>query len=528
MSSLFKRTFIFFTLLYILFFVKSWGSVSGNIYSHDDAVYYAQSASLVNDLDLDISNNLGPYSGIYLEKSPKTGRLMSYQPIGPSLLYAIPYALAKPAVLLFSMARKTAFDQYDPLFFVSLCFFIFLLFYCSGELLRKALGRLFGEGISDIAAIFTLWGTILPVYVFRRPIFGIIPEFLAVSLLLFLFAKIYTSVKVSRRDGALLGVVCGFLVITRWNDIYFLPLSLVFLFYPCIKKRGEGKESLSATGLFLLFLGLFALLQAEAWIKTYGHLKDFISYYYELHKQYISSKNTFALYLKNLAHVFLGFDWGVLFTMPVLGFGGAAFIIKPEFRLFKRRILNSLLFLLLFWASIHVVLQWKNTGEFYGYRFLVSLLPFSAVGFASLLRSLPHRHIKICAALVLAYCVFNFFVILPFELTGKTTLVSGTITPMGGSGWGNNAYFANAVKFYFESDFKTLLSAFSRGYLAAFIFGLASLCGADLEKFSQKVKEYFTLNSYRQYTAFIYPLLCGAWLFISNRRVWRGKRDEAD
>jgi len=183
MNLTFNKIFVIFTLLYGLFFVKTWGSVSGNIYSHDDVVYYAQTASLVNDLDLDIKNNLGQYSNIYLQTNAETGRIMSYQPLGPTLLYIIPYALTKPAVYLISMMRGSAFDQYDPLFFVVLCSFTFLLFYLSGQVMRKGLGLFFEQPVADITAIFTLWGTILPVYVFRRPIFGVIPEFFAVTLL---------------------------------------------------------------------------------------------------------------------------------------------------------------------------------------------------------------------------------------------------------------------------------------------------------------------------------------------------------
>lgn len=33
---MYKNSFIIFTLLYVLFFVKTWGSVTGYIYSHDD------------------------------------------------------------------------------------------------------------------------------------------------------------------------------------------------------------------------------------------------------------------------------------------------------------------------------------------------------------------------------------------------------------------------------------------------------------------------------------------------------------
>ncbi len=512
----FNKIFILFTLLYVLFFVKTWGSVTGNIYSHDDVVYYAQTASLVNDFDIDIKNNLGPYSNIYLGISPKTGRIMSYQPLGPTLLYLVPYTVTKPVVLLISIIRGVPFDQYDPLFFVVLCFFTLILFYISGLFIHKTLRLFFEERIADITTILTLWGTILPVYVFRRPIFGVIPEFFIVTLLVYYLAKIYKENSVSIKNSSILGAITGFLVITRWNDAYLLPLC--FIFFIALPRRTYEKERFQGrvynAVAFLTVFGIIFSLQAALWVKIYGSLNDFLSYYYQIHASYISSKNTATMYLRNLLHIFFGLDWGMLFTMPVLFFGGIAFIINPRIRILRHKILNIILFLLAFWACFHVVLQWKNTGEFYGYRFLISLLPFSAIGFATLNEKLWEKYGKIIKWLVLIFCFFNFLILLPFELIEKTTLLANNLTPMGGRGWGNNAYFINALKFYFQSDLNMLISVFSRGYLAAFVFGMISLFGIDLARFGNKVKNYFSLTSYRNCIAFFYPMLMAIWFYF--------------
>jgi len=513
---MFKKVFIIFSLLYILFFVKTWGSVTGNIYTHDDVVYYAQTASLVNDFDIDIRNNLGPYANIYLQINQHTGRIMSYQPLGPTLLYIIPYLLTKPVVYFISMIRGAAFDQYDPLFFVILCFFTLVLFNISGSFLCRIMRLFFVKPIAEITAVFVLWGTILPVYVFRRPIFGVIPEFFTVTLLVYYLVRIYKESSISIKNSCILGAITGFLAITRWNDVYLLLPCLILLIVFSLRayKKDRFQRSLYNSVAFLTVFGIILSLQAAAWVKIYGSVNDFLSYYYQIHASYISSKNTAAMYLRNLLHIFFGLDWGILFTMPVLLLGGIAFTINPKIMIPRHKILSIMLFILTFWACFHVVLQWKNTGEFYGYRFLVSLLPLCAIGFAALIEIPWLKYKKIISFLILVFCLFNFFIILPFELTDKTTLLPDNISPMGGRGWGNNAYFINALKFYFQSDLNTLISDFSRGYLAAFIFGIISLFGIDLARFGDKVKNYFSLTSYRSCIAFFYPVLMAIWFYF--------------
>jgi hypothetical protein len=199
--------------------------------------------------------------------------------------------------------------------------------------------------------------------------------------------------------------------------------------------------------------------------------------------------------------------------------GGISCIVNSKIRLFRYKILDSFFLLLIFWSCFHVVIQWKNTGEFYGYRFLISLLPFSALGFAILCEQLWVKYDKIIIWSITALCFYNFFIILPFEFTEKTNLQPNIITPMGGCGWGNNAYVLNAAEFYFKSDAKTLIGTFLRGYLGASIFGLISLFGMNLARFGENVENRFTLSSYKSYVIFLYPVFIETWFFILKNKL---------
>lgn len=517
--NLYKKSFIIFTLLYVLFFVKTWGSVTGFIYSHDDVVYYAQTVSLANDFDVDIKNNLGPFTNIYLSINPQTNKMMSYQPIGPSLIYAIPYCLTRPIVYFISLLRGVIFNEYDPLFFVFICFFILVLFYYSGLFLQKTLRIFFPSEVSDISVIFVLWGTIMPVFVFRRPVYSVVPEFLFSVLLLNLIVEMHKNLKVTVSRTVWLGIISGFLIITRWNDVYILVFCIAMLAY-ILKKSGKFKNILMYCSIYLSIFFLFYFIQAVVWIRIYGSVREFLFYYSKMHINYINSGvplrelSWYKKYVWNFIYILFGKDWGALYTMPILLFGGIMFIFNSKFRVSSSKIVQICIFSIMFYIPFYVTLQWRNTGGYYGYRFLISLLPLSAIGFSEYIEKKWQKHKKSIICFILLFCVFNFLVILPFELTENTTLHSGNITPMGGDDWGNNSYVLNAVKFYFSSSTKTLITCFLRGYLGAFIFGILSLFNVDLNRFSPKVKEYFDLVSYKQYTAFFYLMLVIIFSFL--------------
>lgn len=531
LSGKFKISFIFFTLIYVGFFTKPWGSTTGSIYFHDDVVYFAQTVSIANDFDTDISNNLGPFaSEKWMRVSPnvneQTAKVAYFEPVGPSLLYLVPYILTKPLVYLVSFLRGVAFNDYDPIFFIVLSFFTLILFYLAGLFLKKTLMLFFSEAMADVMTLLTLWGTILPVYVFRRPIYGVIPEFFLTVLLLYCLIKWRGPEVLSISKVMLLGVLCGFLLVTRWNDFhiaFFCFAAIITMGWQSAKRQTKKIRYV----YYAFFFGAIALLffvitQGAVWRSNYGSINNFISFYNHLVKWYLSRGTDFGIngthhgWMKNLVHILFGLDWGLLWTMPILIIGGIGFIFGSA-KLFKHgKIAHLILTVLVFALPFFVILKWKNSGEFYGYRFLVTLLPFSALGLASLLEKSFQKFARVITAMIVAFCIFNFFIILPFEYFDTTTLSIG-YTAMGGYGWRNDAYFINAVKFYFQSGFVALAGAFSRGYLAALIFGALSIMGVDLARFGPKVKSYFSLSGYREYAAFLFPFIILCWLYLLSK-----------
>jgi len=170
----FFKIFLLLTILYLGFQAKPWANVNGNIYSGDDNSYYGYVSSLVNDFDFDFSNNeITGSSGI----SGLTGKVVLAHPIGTSVLLTPFYIAAKPIVSMLCWSTDTPFNQRHPVFFMFMCSGILLYAYLGGCLLLKVCSLLgFDSRTSFISVILTVWGTILPVYMFKRPIFHLFPN----------------------------------------------------------------------------------------------------------------------------------------------------------------------------------------------------------------------------------------------------------------------------------------------------------------------------------------------------------------
>lgn len=515
-----------FAILYIFFFTKSWESVSGGIYTDDDYAYLGYVISLTNDFDVDFSNH---DLAMYVMIDPDTERMQVAHPMGTSILLIPFYIIAKPIVLLISFFRGIPFNEKDPLFFVFLCSAMVMYFYLGGIFLRRAL-RFFFSGIAaDLTTILSMWGTILPVYVFRRPIFTHVPEFFLISVLLYILARCYVERQVGIKEIMVLGLISALNIITRYGNINIV-IFVVFAIYYLAKTKMPGasrviKNICIFEGVyFLTFFLVFILTQGLVWRSLFGG-------FFAMPIKWASSAQGEAsvsgpilsmagsglsfvwFFFRNFIHILIGLDWGLLYTMPSFLVGIIIFIFVSPFKFFEKKIYQYLVNLLIVAVPFAVILRWGCAGQFYGYRYLLGLLPLSAFGFAVILEKILPYWKKVVIVLSVLFCIINFMSILPFQVTEATTLHVDNVSPLGHKGWGNNAYVINSVKFYFTNDKKTLASAFLRGYLGVYGFGGLSLTGVDLGKYSQKVKDYFSLNSYKKWIALLYPLFVFLFIF---------------
>jgi len=523
---LFFKIFIILIILYILFQNKSWTNVQGNLYHRDDYGYFGHVTSWANDFTLNYSNDDLP--GIK-DVSDVTGKIINYSPVGTSILLLPFYIIAKPFVLLISYFRDVPFNYRDPLFFVFMCSGIILYLYLGAFFLYKAVCSIFNKKVALFSIILTVWATILPIYAFRRPIFTHVPEFFLISLLIFCFTEFKKINQIKLSHFMLIAILCSIIVMTRLNNVHIVFLATYFLL--TIGKKSFDKRKLYTKKIAILitlitisFCFIF-IIQCQIWKHSMGNYSGhYISYV--KHAVSLNIKRGMVVHLKCLAQVFFGKDWGLLYTMFPFVLGITFFLIYNPLKLSKYRyggLFDRIVYFVVILLPFLVQLHSQTPGCYYGYRYLLSILPISCLGLAKFIDLILQKSndSKIANKLIIVFVIvlllFNFLSMLPFEYTPETTL-KWDKSNYGNKGWVNNSYFVNTIKFYFVSNKKVLIGAFLRGYLGVYSFGLLSLIpGFDLAKYSPKVEQYFALNNYNNIVALFYPILVILFLLLAHK-----------
>jgi len=177
--------------------------------------------------------------------SPVTGKIMLVHPIGTSILLMPFYLIAKPLVCIFSWISHVPFDQRHPLFFMFMCAGMVLYAYWGGHLSLRSLAILgVDKKIAVVSVLVVIWGTILPVYMFKRPIFTPIPQFFLISMLLYYILKWQKSICINFKQLFGLSVLCGGILITRWNDLPMTVLAVYFLLFSCSFQEKSFKKKI--------------------------------------------------------------------------------------------------------------------------------------------------------------------------------------------------------------------------------------------------------------------------------------------
>ncbi len=528
---LYFRIFLGLAILYILFQIKPGTTLTGSIYAGDDQSYYGHTASLVNDLDFDFSNN-EVFSAFGV--SPVTGKIILAQPIGTSLLLSPFYAAAKPFVLLVDFLTQQPFNQRHPVFFMFMSVGILLYAYIGGYLLLKALFLLkFNQKVSVVSVIAVMWGSMLPVYIFRRPIFSHVPEFFILSLIIYLMLKWQMDKSLSLQQVIIFGIMAGAMLITRWYAVNIFFLILCYLFTHKIIPSGFKN------GVFILLL--FALSAFTVFFFTQGLAwKAYVGGYFSLpyNPDKIEGTRPIADFLsvqsiKNVVHIFVGLDWGMLYTMLPVLIGLAGFFIFSFLRISGNIRVDRMIYLVVFAFQFFIVIKLGLPGCFYGFRHLLALVPFSCFGLAAIfgrISSGKENRMKWIWLFVAIVLVFNFLLILPFERSESTSLQYGP-SSMGGVGWVNNTYIIKALTLYFSLPPKNLLGLFSRNFLGQYVLGGIYLFSKDI--FIKIVSmgngiQYFALDSLDKIIVLLYPplavsMLVCLYIFLNRFIKIRGR-----
>jgi hypothetical protein len=339
----------------------------------DPSYYYAQLASPLIDHDIDFRNQTqtGGQATLYTER----GLQGSPYPIGPSLLWSPAFLAVHIPVSLLFPDRATGYTF--P--YIAIVSFASLLYGFAGLYLIYHIARLFaGARLAVFSALLTLAATPLAFYIFRQPIMAHTTNLCAVALILLSYLLLSRGSLPIRYSGFILGVFLGINFLTRWTGLFMGVFPLAYfgeVAWRIYRQRnGSWRALLIQLGIFTLSFGLTISPQIVLWYGLYGRILVFPQ-----------AENAFVGSWVPVFFLNILFDTnrGMLFWTPFIFLGLLGLFWAPERRLKFVLIVYCLLQVLL----ISYKVDWASGGMF-GQRYLLEMLPVTALGFVFLAQRL--------------------------------------------------------------------------------------------------------------------------------------------
>ncbi|MFC1546425.1 hypothetical protein ACFL4O_01770 [bacterium] len=437
---------------------------TGLMYSGDDEGYFAHASSLV----------FFQFPS-YENESYSWGEGMPMHSIGPGLM-------ASPFVMFFSLLdrinkadiikkrkRANIYNSWSLFGFVIASLFFF---YSGCILLYLGLKFYFNYKISFFAVVLMILFQGFPLYVFRRPVFAHIYEFFLMSVIVYLVLKnnkTYFLDKFNMWITVGIGVIIGLIPLVRYNNLAMVFVVPIILY--CFRENNFNfkknlKHLIYVYGTAFLILLIFKVYPLLLYGENYSSIiksRLFILYHP-------------IVYIKRIAHIFLGIDWGLIFTAPFAVIGlFSLFLIKED------KLKNVLLLLLLpIIINLYIVIVWGTQAGWYGYRYLVfSLAPAVVYPFAKIIRLFTARYgYKKFYIFVFTVSLFPLLSMLVFEgnpanLTLHIIVDYFNNVGSGANEWGNKFYQVEVWKTLIFNPLQFIIASFKGGMLyIVYIFAL--------------------------------------------------------
>lgn len=448
-DKLFWITIIIFIFAFFIFrpyFMQE----RGLLYSGDDTGYFAHATSLAFFHFPDYSKEYFTYAADDLPTNDKSQPMHS---IGPGIM-------AFPFVISFSLIDRL---QNSPIvekreinniihswtlfgFIISTIFY----FYFGIVLLYKGLKYYFEERISFFAILFMILFQFFPLYVFRRPILSHIYEFFLQAVLIYILLKDSKTKFIDNIKwwlSVLIGITIGLITLVRINDLFFSLLWPIVIF--CFRDKFNFKKYYkSLITIYLTALIIILLFKLPLNI-VYGSEPYFGSGLVSIFSS-IFSFERFLFYLKCLVNIFIGLDWGLIFTAPFLVFSiFYSFIAKYNL---KKQILIILIPVI---ANFYGYFQ--GFGGWYGYRIIFfSIAPILIIPFADFLqKSMKKISPKLLLAGLSVISIYPILSMLSYEGIVKMT----------------ECYYSPIVRNYYHIDIWKVIFSNPKDYITSIIKG---------------------------------------------------------
>ncbi len=433
-----KRITLFFFLCLFLLLRPYKLQYNGLMYTHDDYDYLAHSTALVFGEFPSYDKEMAFAEKGYRADGPECS-------IGAGLM-ASPFVLAfsqfdrigNPGIFEERTKKNTMLSFTEFGFIVSSVVY----FWLGCFLLFEGLGFHFSRKHAALCVILMVLAQGLPLFAFRRPLFSHIYEFFIQCVFVFLLLKNFAEIKKNRVSSGigsgyavLVGILSGLTVLVRLNNIalaVFWPVVLLIQ-----KNRGRNR-GMVLQGLGAVFAVAFTLILVfKIWPSMYTYTEGYAS---RLISQFYMIKEP-LFYIRRLAHILIGIDWGLVFTAPFLliGLGYLFFIPRSPLKRYLLVLLIPLVF------NLYGIIMYRTQGGWYGYRYiLAAAIPLVVYPFCALLQSVESK--PVLRRVMITLAILPMMSMLAFE--GNATNLTMTLTEQyfGVHDWSNNTYQAEIWK----------------------------------------------------------------------------------
>lgn len=379
-------------------------------YCDDDHDYFARATSIA----------FGQFPS-YDKENYSSGPGQPLGSIGPGLM-------ASPFVFLFSridamlgssiMETRTQENMIHSWSLFGFVVASLTYFWLACLLLYQGLIKHISKNTAFLAIVLVIFCQGIALYAFRRPVFSHMYEFFLQSVMMYWLLTI-TDAERSRVRlflSALIGSVAGLILLVRYNNILFaLAWPLVLLW--C----GKRKWRAGLANISIAFVFILAALCFKGWLDAVKPTPGYSS----VLGGWLMPK-AFSYYPAKIWHIFVGLDWGLVYTLPfcLLGFVSMFFLSFPN----RKRLWFACLPLL---VNFTLLIQMNAQAGWYGYRHIMaSSIPLMIYPVGMLLRKFTAWPWRVLLFLI---ALFPFMSMLLYDANSQLTLFMHY-------GWNNPEY----------------------------------------------------------------------------------------
>jgi hypothetical protein len=283
----------------------------------------------------------------------------------------------------------------------------------------------------------------LPIYALARPICSHVYEFTVLAAgIRFLMATINGAGWTRERKPfvVMTTVVCASIFLIRYNDVGLSFALAAALLWAHREKHGWDNRDLAKTAAIVF--AILVLVPVAVYLFTRWQPKPEVlwretDWQTEQLKSKLFNLRPFQYYLSRLVYVLLWWDWGLIFTAPLVLMGLAGMRFLGEYRRYAYFLALPLL------VNIVMILSWGSNGSFYGYRYFVyAALPIAMLGLASWWeKGAGPRPMRTAFVFILSFFSISLMMVFrsapPFDiLPGKTAWIASRV---------NNNYARNVL-----------------------------------------------------------------------------------